>query len=142
MSMSKTSEPDILIQRLESLSLQELLNVRQKVDELIQEKTFFSYQTTVNSPQLPIPSLLATTLKTTVKLKTTAKKKTAKAKTKAKAYQKSQTTLNTKNELEGKDSSLENAMNLVDDWMTDESDYDEKICPEIENALNKNRASF
>ncbi|MEO1433336.1 MAG: hypothetical protein AAFV71_30570 [Cyanobacteria bacterium J06633_8] len=40
------------------------------------------------------------------------------------------------------DNSLENAINLVDEWMTDESGYDEEVYPEIENELNKNQVSF
>ena len=47
-----------------------------------------------------------------------------------------------KNQPSVRDNSLENAINLVDEWMTDESGYDEEVYPEIENKLNKNQVSF
>lgn len=47
-----------------------------------------------------------------------------------------------KNQPNVSDNSLENAINLVDEWMTDESGYDEEVYPEIENELNKKQVSF
>ncbi|GAX36241.1 hypothetical protein [Nodularia sp. NIES-3585] len=36
------------------------------------------------------------------------------------------------------DDSLEKVIGLVDEWMTDESGYDEQTYPQIEVALNQN----
>jgi len=41
-----------------------------------------------------------------------------------------------------RDNSLQNAINFVDEWMTDESGYDEEVYPDIKNELNKNQISF
>ncbi len=47
-----------------------------------------------------------------------------------------------KNQPSVRDNSLENAIHLIDEWMTDKSGYDEEVYPEIENELNKNQVSF
>lgn len=45
-------------------------------------------------------------------------------------------------ELEAKrDDSLENVIELIDEWMADESGYDEQTYPQIEIGLNQNRLS-
>jgi hypothetical protein len=144
--MAKTSILNAFIQQLESLSLRELLLIKQKVDELIQKKMFSPYRTTINSQEYlsNIPGKITeihyisigleeefTSVKPVTSLSTNV--------TKVKKYQEYD---EVKNESEVKDNSLENAINLVDEWMTDESGYDEEVYPEIENALNKNRASF
>ena len=146
--MAKTSILNAFIKQLESLSLRELLKIKQKVDELIQKKMFSPYRTTINSQQYPsnfqgqftetyyINTYIGleeefTSVQPVTSLSTTL--------TKIKKHQEYD---EVKNELEVKDNSLENAINLVDEWMTDESGYDEEVYPEIENALNKNRASF
>lgn len=40
------------------------------------------------------------------------------------------------------DNYLEKFIELVDEWMADESDYDQKTYPQIEAALNQNRLSL
>jgi hypothetical protein len=40
------------------------------------------------------------------------------------------------------DETLEDAIKLVDEWMSDESGYDEETYPQIEAALNQNRLSL
>jgi plasmid maintenance system antidote protein VapI len=40
------------------------------------------------------------------------------------------------------DDSLEQVINLVDEWMNDESGYDKETYPQIETALNQNRVSI
>jgi hypothetical protein len=40
------------------------------------------------------------------------------------------------------DDSLEQVINLVDEWTNDESDYDKETYPQIETALNQNRLSI
>jgi hypothetical protein len=46
-----------------------------------------------------------------------------------------------KSEAKG-DDSLEKVIELVDEWMADESGYDEKTYPQIETALNHNQLSL
>jgi hypothetical protein len=40
------------------------------------------------------------------------------------------------------DKSVENALKLVEKWLEEESDYDEKNYPEIEAGLQRNRVSL
>jgi adenylosuccinate synthase len=40
------------------------------------------------------------------------------------------------------DDSVEEVIELVDEWMADESDYDQETYPQIEAALNKNQLSI
>ena len=139
--MAKTSILNAFIKQLESLSLRELLLIKQKVDELIQKKMFSPYRTTINSQQYPsnfqgqftetyyINTYIElesefTSVQPVTSLSTTLTKK-----------KKHQEYDEVKNESEVKDNSLENAINLVDEWMTDESGYDEEVYPEIENAF-------
>ncbi|MEH2111538.1 hypothetical protein [Nostoc sp.] len=46
-----------------------------------------------------------------------------------------------KSEVKG-DDSLERVIELVDEWMADESGYDEQTYPQIETALNQNQLSL
>ncbi|MEH2066109.1 MAG: hypothetical protein V7K50_28255 [Nostoc sp.] len=46
-------------------------------------------------------------------------------------------------ELDAKgDNSLENVIELIDEWTADESGYDEQTYPQIETGLNQNRLSL
>jgi hypothetical protein len=45
-------------------------------------------------------------------------------------------------ELDPENESLENVIKLVDEWMSDESGYDEETYPQISAALNRNRLSL
>ena len=146
--MAKTSILNAFIKQLESLSLRELLKIKQKVDELIQKKMFSPYRTTINSQQYPsnFQGQFTETyyINTYIELESefTSVQPVTSLSTNLTKTKKHQEYDEVKNESEVKDNSLENAINLVDEWMTDESGYDEEVYPEIENALNKNRASF
>ncbi len=101
--MSKTSSISEIIQQLDTLSLEQLLEVREKVNALIKGKTPESklYET----PRLmfgraPIQYVYA------------------------------------------EDETLDDAIKLVEEWMSDESGYDEETYPQIEAALNQNRLSL
>lgn len=52
-----------------------------------------------------------------------------------------QTTQFSEREANEEDNSLEQVIQLVDEWMTDESGYDEETYPQIEAALTQNRLS-
>jgi hypothetical protein len=41
-----------------------------------------------------------------------------------------------------KSSSLDNVINLVDQWLAEDSKYDEEVYPELENALLNNSVSI
>ena len=140
--MYKTWIPNAFIKQLKSFSLEELLKVKQKVDELIQKKTFSYYRTTINSQeylidtQNPIISIGRVSTPIEVEIKASIGIDVEDS------IELNKEPLKTTKKLEIRDNSLENAINLVDEWMTDESDYDKETYPEIEKALNKNRASF
>ena len=144
--MAKTSILNAFIKQLESLSLRELLKIKQKVDELIQKKMFSPYRTTINSQEYlrNFPGQITEIHYISIGLEEefTSVKPVTSLSTNLTKTKKHQEYDEVKNEPEVKDNSLENAINLVDEWMTDESGYDEEVYPEIENALNKNRASF
>ncbi|MBE9054639.1 hypothetical protein IQ237_01070 [Sphaerospermopsis sp. LEGE 08334] len=97
--MTKTLMMDV-IQHLDSLSVEELLAVKAKVDSLIQIKSYS------HSIEIPITRESLSELKP-----------------------------------ENNDS-LEKIIALVDEWMADESEYDQETYPQIEAALNKNKLSI
>jgi hypothetical protein len=80
--MMKTIQLDEILQNLESLSLEQLLEVKAKVNVLIEKKSLY------------------------------------------------------------KDNSLDKIIALVDEWMADESGYDEENYPEIEAALKESKISI
>ena len=139
--MAKTSILNAFIKQLESLSLRELLLIKQKVDELIQKKMFSPYRTTINSQQYPsnFQGQFTETyyINTYIELESefTSVQPVKSLSTNSTKIKKDQESLEIKNESEVKDNSLVNAINLVDEWMTDESGYDEEVYPEIENAF-------
>ncbi|MBW4636574.1 MAG: hypothetical protein KME30_33310 [Iphinoe sp. HA4291-MV1] len=102
--MLQTSE---IIQQLDALSLQQLLEVRAKVDALIQKKQVGVGQSNISVGQIQV------------------------------FYQKLD---NKAQSLE--DDSLEKVIEFVDEWMTDDSGYDEETYSEINASLNQNQLSF
>ena len=137
--MAKTSILNAFIKQLESLSLRELLKIKQKVDELIQKKMFSPYRTTINSQEYlrNFPGQITEIHYISIGLEEefTSVKPVTSLSTNLTKTKKHQEYDEVKNEPEVKDNSLENAINLVDEWMTDESGYDEEVYPEIENAF-------
>ena len=139
--MAKTSILNAFIQQLESQYLRELLLIKQKVDELIQKKMFSPYRTTINSQQYPsnLQGQFTETyyINTYIGLESefTSVQPVTSLSTNVTTFKKYQEYDEVKNESEVKNNSLKNAINLVDEWMTDESGYDEEVYPEIENAF-------
>ncbi|MBC5795105.1 hypothetical protein H5968_08080 [Sphaerospermopsis sp. LEGE 00249] len=97
--MTKTLMIDV-IQHLDSLSVEELLAVKTKVDFLIQIKSYS------HSIEIPIATESLSELKPE------------------------------------NNNSLEKIIALVDEWIADESGYDQETYPQIEAALNKNKLSI
>ncbi|GCL39376.1 MULTISPECIES: hypothetical protein [Sphaerospermopsis] len=89
-----------VIQHLDSLSVEELLAVKTKVDFLIQIKSYS------HSIEIPITTESLSELKPE------------------------------------NNNSLEKIIALVDEWIADESGYDQETYPQIEAALNKNKLSI
>jgi hypothetical protein len=102
---------------------------------------FSPYRTTINSQQYPSNFQGQFTgtyyINTYIELESefTSVQPVTSLSTNSTKIKKHQESLDIKNESEVKDNSLENAINLVDEWMTDESGYDEEVYPEIENAF-------
>ncbi|MEH2302749.1 MAG: hypothetical protein V7K88_28175 [Nostoc sp.] len=159
--MPKTSQLDVIMQQLDALSSAELLAVRARVDALIEGQSLplgkgqlplfrlrnvqipesttyygrFSRFTfirnennnvdilaapaTINTPRTNATNLLPTWLQ-----------------------ELRQNKLAQFSESEAKvDDTLEKVIGLVDEWMADESGYDEQTYPQIETGLNQNRMS-
>jgi hypothetical protein len=147
--MPKTSSLDVIMQQLDALSLAELLKVRAKVDALIEGKSLplpnifsaGSYQRTtfVWSDKrdidigIPLPAIIpGSNIKGHIRYAFTLEKI---ERSKLNEYEVVQIS-----ELEAdKDDSLKKVIGLVDEWMDDESGYDEETYPQIETALNQNR---
>ncbi|MEH2251450.1 hypothetical protein [Nostoc sp.] len=159
--MPKTSQLDVIMQQLDALSSAELLAVRARVDALIEgqslslgkgqpplfrwynvqipentvdTKSFSRYifirnensdvdilaaPATINTPRTNATNLLPTWLQ-----------------------ELRQNKLAQFSESEAKvDDTLEKVIGLVDEWMADESGYDEQTYPQIETGLNQNPMS-
>jgi hypothetical protein len=150
--MPKTTHINEIMQNLDNLTLAELLVIRAKVDTLIEEKssslsypiagsyqrfTSISTQTT-NSDilgSLP-PQTLSSSIKGYIRYAVISAVNRQHSKInqyKVDQFFESQSNPN---------NSLETVIDLVDEWMADESDYDEETYSSIEPALNCNQLSL
>ncbi|AFY31298.1 hypothetical protein [Calothrix sp. PCC 7507] len=144
--MPKTSQLDVIMQQLDNLSVEELLAVRAKVDALIEGKSslllkilsFGSYTmpTTVSSDirDIDVASVLTSEIPgSSIRgLLRSAIISGNLGHNNLQAYQVVQFFKLAVKE----DDSLEKVIELVDEWIADESGYDEEIYPQIETALN------
>ncbi|MDJ0619160.1 MAG: hypothetical protein QNJ63_20875 [Calothrix sp. MO_192.B10] len=135
--MLKTSTFNTIVQQLDSLSHQELLEIREKVDALIQRKaTFLSFKSgrTYNFSS-----------KSTFFSSGIIPSRSYKASTSIKSFPVSVDchiyTPNLREEpiINEKDNSLDKVIGLVDEWVADESGYDEEAYPDIEAGLKQNQ---
>ncbi len=118
--MSKTSSINEFIQQLDTLSLEQLLEVREKVNALIKEKALES----ALYPDARSPIVVLG--------QPGAGKSTLLARLLGAKLPK---------DVDVEDETLEDAIKLVEEWMSDESGYDEETYPQIDAALNQNRLS-
>ncbi|MEH2333368.1 hypothetical protein [Nostoc sp.] len=157
--MPKTSQLDVIMQQLDALSSAELLAVRARVDALIEGQSLplgkgqpplfrlrnvqipesttyygsFSRFTFIRNENNDVDILAAPA---TINIPRT--NATNPLPTWLRALRQNQVA----QFLESKgDDSLEKVMELVDEWMADESGYDEQTYPQIEAGLNQNRMS-
>ena len=107
--MQQTSPTEIIAQQLETLSLEQLLEVREKVNALINQE--------LSSKNQQRGSYFAT-----ISLRSCEDAKYRPI------------------EVDREKQSLEYVINVVDEWMKDESGYDEETYPQIEAALKQNRS--
>ena len=163
--MPKTSPLKEIIQQLNSLSLEQLLEVRGKVDELIEDKSSPSSQITgsYSSKTFISPSKGEIDLLITIPaLRDKAIDKARELVLRALSGKYPVAITGTTDpltgehrfiatsvvdaiepfELDPENESLENVIKLVDEWMSDESGYDEETYPQISAALNRNRLSL
>ncbi|BAZ14342.1 hypothetical protein NIES4071_61850 [Calothrix sp. NIES-4071] len=112
--MHDTSPLYLIDQQLELLTLKELIEIRVKVDELIQKKNISS------NGNHEIISHLSKQISPVF----------------AAIY------VQLLEEKEVKNDSIENVNKLVSEWMQDESDYDEETYPLLEEGLKNNRFSI
>lgn len=151
--MVKKPSLDVIIEQLNALSLPELLQVRAKVNALIEEKSLNasilssgSYQRMISvsgdNEDIDITNPLSGVI-SSYSIKT--RRKTADITfindvdfSKLIAYEIARISKLKAN----KDDSLEKLIDLVDEWMDDESGYDEESYPQIETGLNQNHPSL
>ena len=129
------------IEQLESLSLDDLLIIQRKVDELIKDRTVYPFRT-IFPEEYSSHFQGKRAFRTTVKYYGSYRSTTSRISTSQEYTVSSMPDVKVEKQQNGSDNSLENVINLVDEWMTDESGYDEEVYPEIENELNKNQVSF
>ncbi|MEH2318060.1 hypothetical protein [Nostoc sp.] len=157
--MHKTSEFDRIIQQLNTLSLAELLAVSARVDTLIegqslplgksQRRLFRSVNTSITQNTLYRGSYRRNTFISSENIDVdilaappTINPITSTTNRFPDWLQLRQNQVAQFLESEAKeDDSLEQVIELVDEWMADESGYDEETYPQIQAALTQNRLS-
>lgn len=137
--MSETSQLDAIMHQLDTISLVELLKIRTKVDALIEEKSLL-LSNILSSGNYRITTSVASKTRdmnegaTTNRLPIVSSSVTSK-------LDKYQLVLQFSESEAKVDDTLEKVIGLVDEWMADESGYDEQTYPQIETSLNQNRMS-
>lgn len=133
--MTKTKPLDEIIQRLDALSLEQLLEARTKIDALIESKYLLKSEDI--SEDIII---LAACRDVSVK---TYKRTTPQAQIfNQSLFNESLGSIRQSSSPETEDDSLKDVIELVNGWMADESGYDEETYPQIEAGLNHNRLSL
>jgi predicted RNase H-like HicB family nuclease len=119
----KTARLDAIAQKLDALALEELLKVRAIVNALIELKS-------LSPDKEQHPSATSDTTSTESRGRTvTAQSILERAKILSAERNKN-------------DESVEDLIELVDEWMNEESSYDEEVYPRIDAALKQNRVSL
>ncbi|WP_414542178.1 hypothetical protein [Nostoc sp. CCY0012] len=129
--MVKTPSINLIIQQLDALSLAELLEVKARVDALVEAKS---------SPFSQIRQYFADR-KHNYLIPATSIRGSYRRATFVSSQTRDIDIVDFEGFVEPKtngDDSLEKVLGLVDEWMADESGYDEETYPEIETALNQN----
>ncbi|MEH2395415.1 MAG: hypothetical protein V7K21_28440 [Nostoc sp.] len=159
--MLKTSQLDVIMQQLDAFSSAELLAVRARVDALIEGQSLplgkgqppllrwpnvqipesttyyrsFSRFTFIRNENNDVDILAAPAIINTPRTNATNPLPTW-----LRGLRQNQVAQFLESESKG-DDSLEKVIELVDEWMADESGYDQQTYPQIETGLNQNRMS-
>ena len=137
--MPNTSTFNTIIQKLDSLSRTELLEIREKVDALIQRKsTFLSSKSSVGVTRMfgSKRTFLSGSYKASTSIKSLP------VSIDYHIYAPNIPNLRKEPIVKEKDNSLDKVIGLMDEWMADESGYDEQAYPEIEVGLKQNKLSI
>ncbi|MBR8840048.1 MAG: hypothetical protein DSM106950_40135 [Stigonema ocellatum SAG 48.90 = DSM 106950] len=163
--MPKRSPLDAITQQLDDLSLDQLLEVRARVDTLINEKSSrknesqqqstqtryflkgsYSASTPISSERTDVDYVdyFVTISSSSIKGKLKSFFLEALESSKRNKPEDVQFEFVQVSELGATENgdSLEKVIDLVDEWMADESGYDEETYPQIEAALNQNHLSL
>lgn len=139
--MSKTSSINKIIQQLGTLSLEQLLEVREKVNALIEEKApdsklyktlDFKYSLVRTGVVGQAGAGISETLANLLGSSSSERNYLVVARGDHFSLE----------DVDAEDETLDDAIKLVEEWMSDESGYDEETYPQIESALNQNRLSL
>ena len=135
--MSKTSTFNTIIQKLDSLSRTELLEIREKVDALIQRNSIFlSSKSGVTHIFGSQHTFLSGSYKASTRIKFLP------VSVDSDIYVHNIPNIGKEPIVNEKDNSLDKVIGLMDEWMADESGYDEQAYPEIEAGLKQNKFSI
>jgi hypothetical protein len=137
--MSETSQLDVIMRQLDTLSLVELLKIRTQIDALIEEKSSLLSNILISENYRIATSVSSETRDINEVAMSNRFAPLASNVTKLDKYQVALQI--SKSEAKG-DDSLEQIIELVEEWMVDESGYDEQTYPQIETGLNQNRMSM
>jgi hypothetical protein len=137
--MSKTSPINEIIQQLDTLSLEQLLEVREKVNALISEEMGKSIDIDIVER---IQAHFGVTLWSNSSGVNIAVGHAGMGKSIDIVDNIHGFELAPLRNLDAEDETLEDVIKLVNEWMSDESGYDEETYPQIESALNQNRVSL
>ncbi|MEH1855290.1 MAG: hypothetical protein V7L11_27320 [Nostoc sp.] len=136
--MSETSQLDVILRQLDTLSLVELLKIRTQIDGLIEEKSSLLSNILISENYRIATSVSNETRDINEGAMTNRFPALSSSVTKLDKYK---FALQFSESQAKADDSLEQVIELVDEWMADESGYDQQIYPQIETGLSQNRMS-
>ena len=144
--MTETKPLDDIIQRLDALSLEQLLEARTKIDSLIQSKyTLIKLKDLLNIENIRkdnIPVSLYRDVCRDILAKLEKITDSAYTISNYPSVNDSLSSIDQSSSPKTEDDSLKDVIELVNGWMADESGYDEETYPQIEAGLNHNRLSL
>ncbi|MEH2322857.1 MAG: hypothetical protein V7K32_04520 [Nostoc sp.] len=137
--MSETSQLDVILRQLDTLSLVELLKIRTQIDGLIEEKSSLLSNILISENYRIATSVSNETRDINEGAMTNQFPALSSSVTKLDKYKFALQF--SESEAKG-DDSLEKVIGLVDEWMADECGYDEQTYPQIKTALNQSQLSL
>lgn len=144
--MTETKPLDEILQRLDALSLEQLLEARIKIDSLIQSKyTLMKSKDLLNIENIRkdnIPVSLYRDVCRDILAKLEKITDSAYTISNYPSVNYNLSSIDQSSLPKTEDDSLKDVIELVNGWMADESGYDEETYPQIEAGLNHNRLSL